>query len=383
MRTVLRLTSTLLLLAVLMSLAPGGTTTASAATCYWAQFIADVTIPDGTNFAPNTAFKKTWRLKNIGSCAWNSNDVSLIFDSGEKMGAPASLALPTTVNPGQTVDITVDMTSPAAAGHYFGYWKFKSNSGGTFGIGSTAQKSFWVEINVSSSAGTGYDFTANAASAAWSSGAGALTFPGTDGNANGFGLSLPTPKLESGVTSAQPGLLFAPNNVTNGYVQASYPAFRVLPGDRFQATIGCEAGATTCYVAYSLNYQIGTGPVKTFWTFREKYEGWTYNVNLDLSSLANQDVKFTLVISAYGSPTGDRALWVNPVISRPGGAPPPPPTVTGTPPTATPTVTGTIQPNACDRAQFIADVTVPDGTSFAPGIGFSKTWRLKNVGTCT
>ena len=383
MKLVMRMISTMLQLAVLLSLAPGGTTSASAASCYWAQFVADVTIPDGTSFAPNTAFKKTWRLKNIGTCAWNSNDVSLIFDSGEKMNAPASLALPTTVNPGQTVDITVDMTSPAAAGYYFGYWKFKSNSGGTFGIGSTAQKSFWVEIRVASSAGTGYDFTANAASAAWSSGAGALTFPGTDGNANGFGLSQATPKLESGVTSAQPGLLFAPNNVTNGYVQASYPAFRVQSGDRFQATIGCEAGATNCYVAYSLNYQIGTGPVKTFWTFREKYEGWTYNVNLDLSSLANQDVKFTLVVSAYGSPVGDRAMWVNPIISRPGGAPPPPPTVTGTPPTATPTATGTIQPNACDRAQFVADVTVPDGTSFAPGIGFTKTWRLKNVGTCT
>jgi len=383
MKLVMRMISTMLLLAVLLSLAPGGTTSASAASCYWAQFVADVTIPDGTSFAPNTAFKKTWRLKNIGTCAWNSNDVSLIFDSGEKMNAPASLALPTTVNPGQTVDITVDMTSPAAAGHYFGYWKFKSNSGGNCGIGSTAHKSFWVEIRVASSAGTGYDFTANAASAAWSSGAGALTFPGTDGNANGFGLSQATPKLESGVTSAQPGLLFAPNNVTNGYVQASYPAFRVQSGDRFQATIGCEAGATNCYVAYSLNYQIGTGPVKTFWTFREKYEGWTYNVNLDLSSLANQDVKFTLVVSAYGSPVGDRAMWVNPIISRPGGAPPPPPTVTGTPPTATPTATGTIQPNACDRAQFVADVTVPDGTSFAPGIGFTKTWRLKNVGTCT
>ena len=134
MKFVTRTVSVLLLLAVMLSLVPGATSTASAATCNWAQFIADVTIPDGTNFAANTAFKKTWRLKNIGTCAWNSSDVSLVFDSGERMNAPASLALPTTVNPGQTVDITVDMTSPATAGHYFGYWKFKSNTGGTFGI---------------------------------------------------------------------------------------------------------------------------------------------------------------------------------------------------------------------------------------------------------
>ncbi len=523
MKPVSRFVSVLLLLAMLLSFAPGGTSTANAATCYWAQFIADVTVPDGTNYAPGTAFKKTWRLKNIGSCTWNSNDVSLIFNSGERMGAPASVALPISVSPGQTVDISVDMTAPSAAGHYFGYWKFKSAQGGEFGIGSTANKTFWVEINVSSSSGTGYDFTTNAASAAWSSGAGALSFPGTDGSGNGFALKLNSPKLESGITSANAGLLFAPNNVTNGYIQAVYPAFRVQSGDRFQATIGCEYGATNCYVAYRLDYQIGSGPVRTFWTFREKYEGWTYNVNLNLSSLAGQDVKFILVISAYGSPAGDRALWVNPVISRAGGGvtpPPPPPSGnkfdfgTGTSPVAsgyskvtestaysaggfgwtdltgmesrdrtniaddlkrdfvmhssaartfkvdlpngtysvsvtmgdndfahdnmivkangttvlgdvdaavgafpantfnvtvsggslslefsdgggadptwvvntltiTPTTTITPQPNACDRAQFISDVTVPDGTSFAPGYGFSKTWRLKNVGTCT
>ena len=211
----------MLLVALMLSIVPSATQSAQAATCNWAQFIADVTVPDGTNFAPGTAFKKTWRLKNIGTCAWTSTDVSLIFDSGQNMGTPTSYALPTTVNPGQTVDITVDMTAPSAAGHYFGYYKFKSASGGVFGIGSTANKTFWVEINVTSSSGTGYDFTANAASAAWSSGAGALTFPGTDGSANGFALKKDKPKFENGIESAQAGLLFVPNNVSNGYIQAS------------------------------------------------------------------------------------------------------------------------------------------------------------------
>ncbi|MBK7317210.1 NBR1-Ig-like domain-containing protein [Candidatus Villigracilis affinis] len=378
----------LLLVALMISSVPSAAVqSAQAASCYWAQFIADVTIPDGTSFAPGAAFKKTWRLKNIGTCAWNAADVSLIHDSGEKMGVPATVALPTTVNPGQTVDITVDMVAPSAAGHYFGYFKFKSAQGGVFGIGSTANKSFWVEINVTSSSTAGYDFTANATSAVWSSGAGTLTFPGTDGSANGFALKLDKPKFENGIESAQAGLLFVPNNVNNGYIQASYPAFKVQSGDRFQATIGCEYGATNCYVAYRLDYQIGSGAVKTFWTFRERYEGLTYNANLNLSSLAGQDVKFILVISAYGSQTGDRALWGNPIIARAGGTTgptnTPSPTVTGTLPSPTPTKTVTPGPASCDRAQFIKDVTVPDGTAFAPGIGFSKTWRIKNVGTCT
>ena len=37
----------------------------------------------------------------------------------------------------------------------------------------------------------------------------------------------------------------------------------------------------------------------------------------------------------------------------------------------------------CDHAQFISDLTAPDGSSFAPSAIFTKTWRLMNIGTCT
>jgi len=402
--------SILVLLALVFSLVPSsgpGSGHASAwSTCDWAQFVADVTVPDGTAFGAGAAFRKTWRLKNIGTCTWTTS-YTLVFDSGEKMGAPSAINLPASVAPGQTIDLSVDMIAPAASGHYFGYWKFKNASGVPFGIGSTGDKSFWVEINVggASSVGVAYDFTANAASASWSSGAGVLAFPGTENSASGFGLRRDRPQFEGDFIGTFPGLLFVPQNITNGYIQAAYPAFRVQAGDKFQTTVGCETNALSCYVAYRLDYQIGSGPVTTFWTFREKYEGWTFNANLDLSALAGQDVKFILVISAFGSPVGDRALWGNPIIARPGAplpvtpAPtltgtPLTPTATGTPLTSTPTMTGTLpsptpsrtptpQPAGCDRAQFLADVTIPDGTVFAPGAVFTKTWRLKNIGTCT
>lgn len=66
-----------------------------------------------------------------------------------------------------------------------------------------------------------------------------------------------------------------------------------------------------------------------------------------------------------------------------------PPTATLPPPTpilpsATPVLpTPTNTPIPCDVAQFVADVTVPDYTPFSPGASFTKTWRLKNVGSCT
>ena len=389
MKSKLQVSSMLLLIALVLSFVPAAAlpSTASAAQACTdrAQFIADVTVPDGTRFDPGATFKKTWRLKNIGTCTWTTS-YSLVFDSGEKMGAASSIAFPASVGPGQTVDLTVDMTAPNAAGHYIGYWKFKNAAGVLFGIGINANKSWWVEINVTGSpqGSVAYDFTANAGSATWSSGAGGLTFPGTDGDAKGFALKLDKPDFESGVVASQPGLLFSPQQITNGFIQARYGDFTVQSGDRFQATVGCQAGATSCYVAYRLDYEVG-GSIRTFWTFREKFEGWTYNANLDLSPLAGQTVKFILYISAWGSPVGDRTLWGNPVIVRKGS--PPPPTVTGTPPTATPSktpgpVTVTVPPSTCDKAQFIADVSIPDGTVMAPGATFTKTWRLKNVGQC-
>jgi hypothetical protein len=36
----------------------------------------------------------------------------------------------------------------------------------------------------------------------------------------------------------------------------------------------------------------------------------------------------------------------------------------------------------CDNLEYVADVTVPDDTTMAPGQDFLKTWRVKNAGSC-
>jgi hypothetical protein len=61
------------------------------------------------------------------------------------MSGPDSALIPTSVAPGQTVDITISLTSPTTAGTFRGYWKLKNNTGIPFGIGSAGTKSFWVE----------------------------------------------------------------------------------------------------------------------------------------------------------------------------------------------------------------------------------------------
>lgn len=522
MKSTFRLSWAIMVVALVFSLAPAASNVApasAASACDWAQFVADVTVPDGTSFAPNVAFTKTWRLKNIGTCTWTTS-YALVFDSGDKMGGPTSVNLPKSVTPGQTVDVSLSLTAPATAGHYIGYWKFKNASGALFGIGTTFNKAWWVEINVTAggTSGVAYDFAANYCSAAWYSVAGTLPCPGTDGDSRGFVLKVDAPKLETGSVDTGSGLVTNPQNAYNGDIHGKYPAFKVQTGDKFQTKVNCAFGATSCYVTFRLDYQIGTGPVLNYWSFREKYEGQYYPASVDLTPLAGNDVKFILTVLATGSAAGDRALWSNPVIARAGSTPPPPPSTnkfdfgTGTSALASGytrvteatsftaggygwtsttglesrdrsgpaddlkrdfvtnssaartfkvglangsyavTVTmgdndfahdnmvvkanGTTKlsdvdtaqgafavntfnvtvsnsnlevefsdaggsdpswvvngltvapsttppPAACDRAQFVADVTIPDGTAFAPGATFSKTWRLKNVGTCT
>ncbi len=58
----------------------------------------------------------------------------------------------------------------------------------------------------------------------------------------------------------------------------------------------------------------------------------------------------------------------------------PPPTPTNT---LVPTPTATSQPPPCLRAEFVADITVPDNSIFPPGQPFTKIWRFKNTGFCT
>jgi hypothetical protein len=120
----------------------------SSAPCNRASFVEDVTIPDGTAMSPGESFTKTWRLKNTGSCTWTS-EYKLVFDSGDAMGAAAVVNLPgNNVPPNDTEDVSIAFTAPTAAGNYTSNWKLRSNTGEVFGLGSDAQGSFFVEINV-------------------------------------------------------------------------------------------------------------------------------------------------------------------------------------------------------------------------------------------
>jgi hypothetical protein len=118
-------------------------TATSSQPCNLASFVSDVTIPDGTQIELNQAFSKTWRLKNAGTCTWTSG-YSLVFESGDQMGGPASQTLTNgSVAPGGNLDITVNLAAPGGAGTYRGNWKIREPGGAVFGLSNGP---FWVEI---------------------------------------------------------------------------------------------------------------------------------------------------------------------------------------------------------------------------------------------
>lgn len=92
-----------------------------------AGFVADVTIPDGTQFQPGERFTKTWRIGSDGCAAWPAG-ATWAFVSGEQMGAPESVPVPETPL-GGTADISVEMIAPNAPGTYKSIWQMHGPDG--------------------------------------------------------------------------------------------------------------------------------------------------------------------------------------------------------------------------------------------------------------
>jgi Ig-like domain from next to BRCA1 gene len=96
-----------------------------------AHFVADLTVPDGTQYLPGQPIDKQWRVKNTGTCDWGA-DYRLVLVSGNAMGAPSEVALyPAKGGSGAVLDL--NMTAPAEPGVYTGRWQARSPTAKLFG----------------------------------------------------------------------------------------------------------------------------------------------------------------------------------------------------------------------------------------------------------
>jgi len=101
--------------------------------------------------------------------------------------------------------------------------------------------------------------------------------------------------------------------------------------------------------------------------------------NYEDTLTVSERVQLTLDARAQSEPTATEKVTPVPDISDP----------LPLAPTATPEPTATLQfmehleKGCTDIAEFYDDVTIPDGYKIPEGTTFVKTWRFRNVGTCT
>jgi len=88
-----------------------------------------------------------------------------------------------------------------------------------------------------------------------------------------------------------------------------------------------------------------------------------------------------LTMTALVAPTNTPAVTQTPLATIPslptstGGIP-----LTGTTPGAP--LGGVAATASCYGLTFVSDVTIPDNTQMSPGKAFTKTWKVKNAGSC-
>ena len=282
-----------------------------------AAFVQDVTVPDDTNVPAGESFDKTWRLRNDGTCTWNS-DYDAVFDSGNIMAGPPSSPLAGNVPPGGTVDLTVSLTAPNSDGTHRGNWKLRNANGVVFGLGAGGDVPFFVQIVVGATPtprpGVAYDFIEKYCDAVWSSGAGDLPCPGSDTDPEGFVIKLDSPKLEDGRTENEPALFTHPEWINNGVISGQFPEFEIQPGDEFHAVIGCLFNGLACDVRMQLNYREDGGPLQNIIQWDEVYDGEFSSVEVDLSSIEGKTVELILAVISNGPSNQDWAFWLAPRI---------------------------------------------------------------------
>ncbi len=92
------------------------------------QFVADLTIPDGTVVSPGARLEKRWRIKNVGSVAWHGRSLERVGSPAGPLviNSPRRVPIPDT-EPGDTVDIAIELVAPTLPATTIAYWQMIDN----------------------------------------------------------------------------------------------------------------------------------------------------------------------------------------------------------------------------------------------------------------
>jgi hypothetical protein len=283
----------------------------ASANCDNIAFLGDITIPDDDIIPPGSAFKKTWALKNNGTCTWTT-DYAMVFSSGDQMGADPATPLTAPVPPGQIVLVSVLMKAPDPAKTYIGYYKMRNAGGTLFGWGTDSSRSVYVKIDVANQ----YDFINNLCSASWRSSEDLLYCPSKQDDPQGFAVIIQNPMVENGLIDQGQALVMEPNQVLDGKITGKYNPI-IVPAGRLHTVVGCMYGYKLCKVKMGITYSVDGGPDQPLDDSNEWYDGFTTRFDTDLAALGltGKSVSFTFYVYADHGPTSDEVFFIDPKIS--------------------------------------------------------------------
>jgi hypothetical protein len=108
------------------------TGTVVGGTCDNSQFVADVTVPDGTEMQPGEQFTKTWKVKNTGTCSWTTA-YSIVYGGYADRMSGQTTALSAEIPAGQEGEVSIDLVAPTRAGNYVSAWRISNAQNFPFG----------------------------------------------------------------------------------------------------------------------------------------------------------------------------------------------------------------------------------------------------------
>jgi UDP-3-O-[3-hydroxymyristoyl] N-acetylglucosamine deacetylase len=94
------------------------------------RYVKDVTLLDGETFPPNKKIIKTWEIANVGTVSWNGRRLLRIgpCKGFGVINSDPITDIPTT-QPGNTVQISIEIETPDLQGHYIAEWKMIDENG--------------------------------------------------------------------------------------------------------------------------------------------------------------------------------------------------------------------------------------------------------------
>jgi len=82
---------------------------------------------DGASLNGNQPFKLTWKIQNTGSRTWTPDNVGLYFIGGDQFADTAATSLPSSITAGDSVVLSIRMTTPGQSGKYTTNWALEAS----------------------------------------------------------------------------------------------------------------------------------------------------------------------------------------------------------------------------------------------------------------